>query len=91
VTVLGRRAISTGVVENCQWWRPAINRERARVPRRFWLRPVPLPDGLSNMGIKYLPTEKDRKLSQRFQQKQNPLPKFKNSTGKSPVKKSKSR
>lgn len=43
------------------------------------------------MGAKYYPTEKDRKLNQRFQQKQNPLPKFKNSTGKSPVKKSKAR
>jgi hypothetical protein len=43
------------------------------------------------MGAKYYPTEKDRKLNQRFQQKQNPLPKFKNSTGKSPAKKSKAR
>jgi hypothetical protein len=29
------------------------------------------------MGAKYLPTIKDLKASQRFQQKQNPLPKFK--------------
>jgi hypothetical protein len=43
------------------------------------------------MGAKYYPTEKDRKLNQRFQQKQNPLPKFKNSTGKAPAKKSKGR
>jgi hypothetical protein len=33
-------------------------------------------DALSGMGTKYLPTEKDRKLNQRFQQRQNPLPKF---------------
>ena len=29
------------------------------------------------MGTKYLPTIKDIKASQRFQQKQNPLPVFK--------------
>jgi hypothetical protein len=29
------------------------------------------------MGAKYLPTIKDLKASQRFQQKQNPLRKFK--------------
>jgi len=40
------------------------------------------------MGTKYLPTQRDLKATQRYQQRQNPLPKFKNSTGKSPVKKS---
>lgn len=29
------------------------------------------------MGAKYLPTIKDQKANQRFQQKQSPLPKFK--------------
>jgi hypothetical protein len=33
--------------------------------------------GFEAMGAKYLPTIKDLKASQRFQQKQNPLPKFK--------------
>jgi hypothetical protein len=33
------------------------------------------------MGAKYLPTIKDQKASQRFQQKQNPLPKFKKASG----------
>ena len=33
--------------------------------------------GLDGMGAKYLPTHKDLKASQRFQQKQNPLHKFK--------------
>jgi hypothetical protein len=33
----------------------------------------------SGMGAKYLPTIKDLKASQRFQQKQNPLRKFKKS------------
>ncbi len=33
------------------------------------------------MGAKYLPTIKDLKASQRFQQKQNPLRKFKKSSG----------
>lgn len=33
--------------------------------------------GLGVMGAKYLPTHKDLKASQRFQQKQNPLHKFK--------------
>lgn len=32
------------------------------------------------MGAKYLPTIRDLKASQRFQQKQAPLPKFKKST-----------
>ena len=58
---------------------------------RFGLQPGAAVDALSSMGTKYLPTEKDRKLNQRFQQRQSPLPKFKNSTGKSPVKKSKRR
>jgi hypothetical protein len=35
--------------------------------------------GLGGMGAKYLPTHKDLKASQRFQQKQNPLHKFKKS------------
>lgn len=34
-------------------------------------------DGLGGMGAKYLPTHKDLKASQRFQQKQNPLHRFK--------------
>lgn len=34
------------------------------------------------MGAKYLPTIKDLKASQRFQQKQKPLPDFKKSPGK---------
>jgi hypothetical protein len=37
--------------------------------------------GLADMGAKYLPTIKDLKASQRFQQKQKPLPQFKKSTG----------
>jgi hypothetical protein len=32
------------------------------------------------MGAKYLPTIKDQKASQRFQQKQNPMRKFKKSS-----------
>lgn len=42
------------------------------------------------MGTKYLPTIKDLKASQRFQQKQNPLPKFKKA-GMQPAKKSKTK
>jgi hypothetical protein len=34
------------------------------------------------MGAKYLPTIKDLKASQRFQQKQHPLPFFKKPSGK---------
>jgi hypothetical protein len=41
------------------------------------------------MGAKYLPTIKDIKASQRFQQKQNPLPKFKKSTDVGSAKKAK--
>jgi hypothetical protein len=37
--------------------------------------------GLAGMGAKYLPTIKDLKASQRFQQKQKPLPQFKKSGG----------
>jgi hypothetical protein len=33
--------------------------------------------GLGPMGAKYLPTIRDLKAQQRFQQKQNPLRKFK--------------
>jgi len=55
------------------------------------LQPDAAGDALSCMGTKYLPTIKDRKLNERFQQRQNPLPKFKNSTGKAPAKKSKGR
>ena len=43
------------------------------------------------MGAKYLPTIKDMKASQRFQQKQNPLPKFKKSGGAPAAKKKKGR
>jgi len=38
------------------------------------------------MGAKYLPTIKDLKASQRFQQKQNPLRKFKKSPVDRPAK-----
>jgi hypothetical protein len=41
------------------------------------------------MGAKYLPTIKDLKASQRFQQKQNPLRKFKKKSGPQAAKKSK--
>jgi hypothetical protein len=41
------------------------------------------------MGAKYLPTHKDLKASQRFQQKQNPLKKFKKSGGAAVAKKAK--
>jgi len=41
------------------------------------------------MGAKYLPTIKDLKASQRFQQKQNPLHKFKKMPGGLPAKKGK--
>jgi hypothetical protein len=44
--------------------------------------------GLAGMGAKYLPTIKDLKAIQRFQQKQNPLHKFKKSPGGSSPKKS---
>jgi hypothetical protein len=39
------------------------------------------------MGAKYLPTIKDRKASQRFQQKQNPLPFAKKPSALPPTKK----
>jgi hypothetical protein len=39
------------------------------------------------MGAKYLPTIKDQKASQRFQQKQNPLPHFKKPSVSLPAKK----
>lgn len=39
------------------------------------------------MGAKYLPSIKDQKLNQRFQQKVNPLKKF-NKAGGRPAKKS---
>lgn len=41
------------------------------------------------MGAKYLPTIKDQKASQRFQQKQKPLRKFKKNGGATSVKKGK--
>ncbi|MEO7598476.1 MAG: hypothetical protein ABIV50_06060 [Opitutus sp.] len=41
------------------------------------------------MGAKYLPTIKDLKASQRFQQKQNPLRKFKKDGGQPGAKKKK--
>jgi hypothetical protein len=46
-------------------------------------------DGLAGMGAKYLPTIRDQKANQRFQQKQNPLRKFKKSPGASSAKKGK--
>jgi hypothetical protein len=42
---------------------------------------------LGGMGAKYLPSIKDQKLNQRFQQKVNPLKKF-NKAGGRPAKKS---
>lgn len=39
------------------------------------------------MGAKYLPTIKDLKASQRFQQKQNPIPFLKKPSGTKPIKK----
>jgi hypothetical protein len=44
---------------------------------RFWLQRRGIVSALVGMGAKYLPTIKDQKASQRFQQKQNPLRKFK--------------
>ena len=44
---------------------------------------------LWSMGAKYLPTIKDQKASQRFQQKQNPLRKFKKEGGLPGAKKKK--
>jgi len=41
------------------------------------------------MGAKYLPTIKDLKAMQRFQQKQNPLKKFNKTPDGQPVKKGK--
>jgi hypothetical protein len=40
------------------------------------LRPSPIAGGLRGMGAKYLPTIKDRKAGQRFQQKQHVQSKF---------------
>jgi len=42
--------------------------------------------GLAPMGAKYLPTTRDQKASQRFQQKQNTSSKFIVSSGKPPAK-----
>ena len=39
------------------------------------------------MGAKYLPTIRDLKAAQRFQQKQNPLRKFKKTAPDKPTKK----
>jgi hypothetical protein len=39
------------------------------------------------MGAKYLPTTKDLKASQRFQQRQRPLRKFRKSPARPPAKK----
>jgi hypothetical protein len=46
-------------------------------PDRFLLPRERLADGLGAMGAKYLPTIKDLKATQRFQQKQKALPKLK--------------
>lgn len=43
--------------------------------------------GLGGMGAKYVPSIKDLKFNQRFQQKVNPLKKF-NKAGGQPAKKS---
>jgi hypothetical protein len=44
-------------------------------------------DGLGRLGAKYLPTIKDLKASQRFQQKQASLPKFEKTSGDQSAKK----
>jgi hypothetical protein len=54
----------------------------------IWLPGGRFMDGLAAMGAKYLPTIKDLKANQRFQQKQKPLPQFKKMTD-AQVKKSK--
>jgi len=46
-------------------------------------------DGLEDMGAKYLPTIKDMKASQRFQQKQKPVAQPKKLAGDQPAKKAK--
>jgi hypothetical protein len=43
------------------------------------------------MGAKYLPTTKDQKASQRFQQRQRPLRKFRKSAASPPAGKAKKR
>jgi hypothetical protein len=48
-------------------------------------------DGLAGMGAKYLPTVKDLKASQRFQQKQNPQRRFKKTSGGQSAKKGRGR
>jgi hypothetical protein len=48
-----------------------------------------IPSGLEHMGAKYLPTIKDLKASQRFQQKQKPLHAFKKALANQPAKKRK--
>jgi hypothetical protein len=58
---------------------------------RFSLRVAANIDGVGGMGAKYLPTIKDQKASQRFQQKQNRLPEFKKSASNRPAKKGKKR
>ena len=64
--------------------------ERSR-PRetRFWLPAARIADGLGSMGAKYLPTIRDLKATQRFQQKQRPLHKFKKSLDGQPAKRGK--
>ena len=56
---------------------------------RFWLQGSRFHGGVLRMGAKYLPTIKDLKAAQRFQQKHNPLPFTKKPSGLKPVKKSK--
>jgi hypothetical protein len=46
-------------------------------------------DAFERMGAKYLPTIKDQKANQRFQQKVKPLHKFKKSPAKASGKKKK--
>lgn len=58
---------------------PANNFRGVAARARFWLRASRLVVGLEHMGAKYLPTIKDQKANLRFQQKQNPLRKFKKS------------
>ncbi len=72
-------------------WCPAACRSEAIAwaTWRLWLPAAGNPAGLVPMGAKYLPTIKDLKASQRFQQKQRPLHKFKKSPADQPAKKGK--
>jgi hypothetical protein len=53
------------------------------------LREPPITGGVEPMGAKYLPSARDLKAYQRFQQKENPLPKFKKPRAAQPAKRKK--